>query len=152
MSPLTKFTLQAKERFLEVLEDTCTVKTACEAVGISRNLAYTHRKEDLAFKRDWDAAIERALDALLGTAYTRATDEKSDQVLITLLRFRYGDQMRERLAIQVEQTTGLDPDALLRMGADDRAALQRLLGKYTQAEQLALGRHQAVLEHDDGQA
>jgi hypothetical protein len=152
MSPLTKFTPQAKERFLEVLEDTCTVKTACEAVGISRNLAYTHRKEDLAFKRGRDAAIERALDALLGTAYTRATDEKSDQVLITLLRFRYGDQMRERLAIQVEQTTGLDPEALLRMGADDRAALQRLLGKYTQAEQLALGHHQAVLEHDDGQA
>ncbi len=134
MNPLTKFTPQAKERFLEVLEDTCTVKTACEAVGISRNLAYNHRKADLEFSRAWDAAIDRALDALLGTAYTRATEEKSDQVLITLLRFRYGDQMRERLAIQVEQTTGLDPDALLHMSADDRDALTKLLGKYAAAE------------------
>lgn len=150
MSPLTRFTPQAKERFLEVLEDTCTVKTACEAVGISRNLAYTHRKEDLAFKRDWDATIERALDALLGTAYTRATTEKSDQVLITLLRFRYGEQMKERLAIQVEQTTGLDPETLLQMNAEDRAALTRLLTRYTEAEQRAQGDHQAVLEHDGG--
>ena len=150
MSPLTRFTPQAKERFLEVLEDTCTVKTACEAVGISRNLAYIHRKEDLAFKRDWDATIERALDALLGTAYTRATTEKSDQVLITLLRFRYGEQMKERLAIQVEQTTGLDPEALLQMNAEDRAALTRLLTRYTEAEQRAQGHHQAVLEHDGG--
>ena len=150
MSPLTRFTPLAKERFLEVLEDTCTVKTACEAVGISRNLAYIHRKEDLTFKRDWDATIERALDALLGTAYTRATTEKSDQVLITLLRFRYGEQMKERLAIQVEQTTGLDPEALLQMNAEDRAALTRLLTRYTEAEQRAQGHHQAALEHDGG--
>src|SRR4051812_49028218 len=108
MNPLTKFTPEAKERFLEVLEDTCTGKTACTAIGISRNLAYEHRKNDLEFRRNWDGAIERALDALLGTAYIRATDEKSDQVLITLLRFRYGDQMKERLAIHVEQSTGLD--------------------------------------------
>lgn len=143
MNPLTKFTPAVKERFLEVLEDTCTVKTACEAVGISRNLAYTHKKEDLEFSRGWDAAIDRALDALLGTAYTRATEEKSDQVLITLLRFRYGDQMRERLAIQVEQTTGLDPDALLHMSAADRDALTKLLGKYTAAEATV-----AALEHE----
>ncbi|MDQ3288250.1 MAG: hypothetical protein M3Q42_08295 [Pseudomonadota bacterium] len=151
MNPLTKFTPQVKERFLEVLEDTCTVKTACEAVGISRNLAYNHKKADLEFSHAWNAAIERALDALLGTAYTRATEEKSDQVLITLLRFRYGDQMRERLSVQVEQTTGLDPDALLQMSAPDRLALQQLLGKYTQAEQIAHGDHQAALVHNDGQ-
>ena len=150
MSPLTRFTPQAKERFLEVLEDTCTVKTACEAVGISRNLAYSHKKADLQFSVAWDGAIERALDALLGTAYIRATTEKSDQVLITLLRFRYGEQMKERLAIQVEQTTGLDPEALLQMNAEDRAALTRLLTRYTEAEQRAQGHHQAALEHDGG--
>ena len=150
MNPLTKFTPQVKERFLEVLEDTCTVKTACEAVGISRNLAYNHKKADLQFSVAWDGAIERALDALLGTAYTRATTEKSDQVLITLLRFRYGEQMKERLAIQVEQTTGLDPEALLQMNAEDRAALTRLLTRYTEAEQRAQGHHQAALEHDGG--
>jgi hypothetical protein len=141
MNPAMKFTPAARERFLEVLEDTCTVKTACEAVGISRTLAYEHRKNDLEFRRDWDAAIERALDALLGTAYVRATEDKSDQVLITLLRFRYGDRMKERLAVQVDQTTGLDADALLSMSPEDRSALQQLLGKYADAEQ-------RVLEHE----
>jgi hypothetical protein len=143
MNPSTKFTRQAKARFLEVLEDTCTVKTACEVVGISRNLAYDHRKRDLGFQRAWDDAISRALDALLGTAYVRATEEKSDQVLITLLRFRYGDQMKERLAIQVEASTGLDPEALLKMSSEDRQALQKLLGKYANVEQRVL-EHQHV--------
>jgi glycine/D-amino acid oxidase-like deaminating enzyme len=36
-----------------------------------------------------------------------------------------------------------DPDALLTMGPEDRAALQQLLGKYAQAEQ-------RVLEHEGG--
>jgi hypothetical protein len=134
MHPSTKFTPAAKARFLDVLEDTCTVKTACAAVGISRNLAYEHRGADLQFRRDWDAAVERALDALLGTAYVRATEERSDQVLITLLRFRYGDQMRERLSVQVEPGTGLTADALLRMAPDDRDALRSLLAKYAAAE------------------
>lgn len=146
MNPLCKFTPAARARFLEVLEDTCTVKTACEAVGISRTLAYEHRRSDLEFKRDWDAAVERALDALLGTAYVRATDEKSDQVLITLLRFRYGDRMKERLAVQVEPGTGLSVDALLAMTPEDRGALQALLGKYAGAEE------RLALEHDDGRA
>ena len=151
MYPTTKFTPQVKERFLAVLEDTCTVKTACEAVGISRNLAYTHKKQDLEFAKDWDAAIERALDDLLGVAYKRCTEEKSDQVLITLLRFRYGEQMKERLAIKVEQSTGLDAESLLLMTADDRQALRQLLGRYSQVEQRALTHDQQPQEITDGQ-
>lgn len=53
--------------------------------------------------------------------------------------------MADRLAIKVEQSTGLSPDALLLMSADDRQALTQLLTKYTQAEQRA----QAVLEHEE---
>lgn len=140
-----KFTPEIRERFLEVLEDTCSVKHAAEACGVSRATAYHHKKNDLEFSQAWDRTIERALDDLLGTAYVRATAEKSDQVLITLLRFRYGEQMKERLAVQVEQSTGLNPDALLAMSAEDRQALQKLLVAYARAEHRVTNH----LEHDD---
>ncbi|GAB2491252.1 hypothetical protein [Arenimonas alkanexedens] len=145
LSPLTKFTPGVKARFLEVLEETCSVKHSAEACGISRNLAYIHRKQDLEFAKDWDSAVERALDDLLGEAHRRATIEKSDRLLEVLLKFRYGDQMADRLAVKVERETGLDPDALLAMAPEDRQVLQQLLVRYAQAEH-------RVLEHDNGQA
>lgn len=144
LSPLTKFTPAVKARFLEVLEETCSVKHSAEACGISRNLAYIHRKQDVEFAREWDGAVERALDDLLGEAHRRATVEKSDRLLEVLLKFRYGDQMADRLAVKVERATGLDPDALLAMTYEDRQALQGLLARYADAEA-------NVLEHDDGQ-
>ena len=144
-NPLTKFTPAVKAHFLQVLENTCSVKDAAETCGISRNLAYIHKKQDLEFAREWEAAIERALDDLLGEAHKRATVEKSDRLLEVLLKFRYGDQMADRLAIKVEQSTGLSPDALLAMTYEDRQALQTLLGRYTDAER-RVANH---LEHDD---
>lgn len=57
-----------------------------------------HRKNDAEFARDWDAAIERALDDLLGEAHRRATVEWSDRLLEVLLKFRYGDQMADLAA------------------------------------------------------
>lgn len=139
-----KFNEAAREQFLEALEETCSVKHAAAKAGINRDTAYTHRKQDLAFAGRWDAAIERGLDDLLGEAYVRATTEKSDRLLEVLLKFRYGDQMADRLAVKVEQNIGLDPDALLAMPDADRRALQELLGKYVNAEQTL------QLEHDDG--
>lgn len=133
-----KFTPEIKERFLAALEETCSVKHAAEACLVSRYTAYHHKKLDLEFSRRWDEAIERALDDLLGEAHKRATVEKSDRLLEVLLKFRYGDRMADRLAVKVEQTTGLNPDALLAMSAQDREALRQLLGKYTQSEQQLL--------------
>lgn len=139
-----KFNEAAREQFLEALEETCSVKHAAAKAGINRDTAYTHRKQDLAFAGRWDAAIERGLDDLLGEAYVRATTEKSDRLLEVLLKFRYGDQMADRLAVKVEQSTGLDPSTLLAMPHEDREQLRALLSKYADA-----GRN--VLEHDNGQ-
>jgi hypothetical protein len=130
----TKFTQRSKSRFLEVLEETCSVKHAALACGVSRNLVYIHRKQDMEFAQEWDAAVERALDDLLGEAHRRATTEKSDRLLEVLLKFRYGDQMADRLAVKVERSTGLDPDALLQMSTEERQELRRLLGKYSSTE------------------
>ena len=138
------FTAERKAMFLQHFEETCSVKDAAAYAGVDRRTAHHHRRQDPEFAREWDAARERALDDLLGEAHRRATVEKSDRLLEVLLKFRYGDQMADRLAVKVEQHTGLDPTALLAMTPEDREQLQFLLHKYVGAEQTAL-------EHEDGQ-
>ena len=56
----------------------------------------------------------------------------SDRLLEVLLKFRYGEQMADRLRVKVEDT-GLSADALLAMPADERAQLVALLSKYNAA-------------------
>ena len=53
----------------------------------------------------------------------------SDRLMEVLLKWRYGDQMADRLRVKVD-STGLDAEALLRMSADERKALTGLLSKY----------------------
>lgn len=157
MTP-NSFTPERREVFFQVLEDTCSPKQAAAAAGISRNTAFYHKANDHEFRSRWDKAVEVALDALLDEAYRRAalgydepvihqgrvatvadpeTGEErpltvrkhSDRLLEVLLKFRYGDQMADRLKVKVEDT-GLDADALLRMPSEERKALTELLAKY----------------------
>ena len=152
------FTPERREVFFQVLEDTCSPKQAAAAAGISRNTAFYHKANDHEFRSRWDKAVEVALDALLDEAYRRAalgydepvihqgrvatvadpeTGEErpltvrkhSDRLLEGLLKFRYGEQMADRLKVKVEDT-GLDADALLRMPSEERKALTELLAKY----------------------
>ena len=131
------------------------------AAGISRQTAFYHKANDIEFRTRWEKAIEVALDALLDEAYRRAaigydepvihqgrlattadptTGEErpltvrkhSDRLLEVLLKFRYGEQMADRLRVRVEDT-GLSADALLAMPADERAQLVALLSKYNAA-------------------
>jgi len=156
-SPNT-FTPERRDLFFQVLEDTCSPKTAAQAVGISRQTAFYHKAHDPEFRARWEKSLEIALDALLDEAYRRAaigvdepvvyqgqlamtrdpaTGEErpltvkkhSDRLMEVLLKFRYGEQLADRLRVKVEDT-GLDADALLRMSSDDRKALTELLGKY----------------------
>lgn len=142
-----------------MLEDTCSPKQAAAAVGISRRLAFDYKQKDTEFRARWEKAIEVALDALLDEAYRRAalgveepvvhggqlstvTDpttgeqrpltvrKHSDRLLEVLLKFRYGDQMADRLRVKVEESSGLDAAALLKMPSEDRKALTELLAKY----------------------
>lgn len=156
---MKKFTRAAQDLFIQVLEDTCSPKQAAAAVGISRRLAFYYKQKDTEFRARWEKAIEVALDALLDEAYRRAaigyeepvihggqlstvTDEEtgkqrpltvrkhSDRLLEVLLKFRYGDQMADRLRVKVEESSGLDAAALLKMPSEDRKALTELLAKY----------------------
>ncbi|WP_262220113.1 MULTISPECIES: hypothetical protein [Stenotrophomonas maltophilia group] len=51
-----------------------------------------------------------------------------------LLKFRYGEQMADRLSLKVEDT-GLSANALLAMPADERAQLVALLSKYNASKE-----------------
>jgi len=155
------FSPERREVFFQVLEDTCSPKQAAAAAGISRQTAFYHQANDIEFRTRWEKAIEVALDSLLDEAYRRAAigyDEPvihqgrlattadptngeerpltvrkhSDRLLEVLLKFRYGDQMADRLRVRVEDT-GLSADALLAMPADERAQLVALLSKYNAA-------------------
>lgn len=155
------FTPERRELFFQVLEDTCSPKQAAAAAGISRQTAFYHKANDIEFRTRWEKAIEVALDSLLDEAYRRAaigydepvihqgrlattadptTGEErpltvrkhSDRLLEVLLKFRYGEQMADRLRVKVEDT-GLSADALLAMPADERAQLVALLSKYNAA-------------------
>lgn len=157
MAP-NSFTPALREVFFQVLEDTCSPKIAAAAAGISKQTAYYHRANDHEFRSRWDRAVDTALDALLEEAYRRAAlgyeepvihggklatvldrqsgEEKpltvrkhSDRLLEVLLKFRYGDQMADRLKVKVD-SIGMDPEALLRMPAEERQQLTALLAKY----------------------
>nr|WP_219627216.1 hypothetical protein [Stenotrophomonas maltophilia] len=157
------FTPERREVFFQVLEDTCSPKQAAAAAGISRQTAFYHKANDVEFRTRWEKAVEVALDSLLDDAYRRAaigydepvihqgrlattadpaTGEErpltvrkhSDRLLEVLLKFRYGEQMADRLRVRVEDT-GLSADALLAMPADERAQLVALLSKYNAARQ-----------------
>jgi hypothetical protein len=154
-----KFTPEVQELFLQVLEDTASPKQAAQACSISRTLAFEYKKDDLEFRRRWDQAIEVAMDALLDEAYRRAcigveepviyqgqlamtrdpqtgaerpltVRKHSDRLLEVMLKFRYGDQLADRLRVKVDDDTGLDAEALLKMPSEERAQLVALLGKY----------------------
>ena len=158
-----KFTDAMRERFFEVLEDTCSPKQAAAACGISRQTAFYHKANDPEFRMRWEKAIEIALEGLMDEAYRRAClgveepvihqgrlatqtdpetgEEKpltvrrhSDRLLEVLLKYRYGDQMADHLAVKVE-STGLSADALLKMPPEERQALIALLSKYAETDQ-----------------
>lgn len=152
------FTPERREVFFLVLEDTCSPKQAAAAAGISKQAAYYHRANDPEFRARWDKAVDVALDSILEEAYRRGalgyeeavvhggrvatvvdrtTGEErpltvrkhSDRLLEVLLKFRYGDQMADRLKVKVD-SIGMDPEALLRMPSEERAQLTALLAKY----------------------
>jgi len=153
-----KFTPKLQALFLQILEDTASPKQAAKACGISRGLAFEYKAKDPEFKVRWEQAVEVAMDALLDEAYRRAaigveepviyqgqlstvvdkaTGEErpltvrkhSDRLLEVLLKFRYGDQMADRLRVKVD-SSGLDAQALLSMSTEERAQLVTLLSKY----------------------
>ena len=72
------FTLERRLRFLHLLAGTGNVRRACQAVGVSPQSAYVHKRRDAAFAAGWDAALILARDAaeeVLAERALRGTQE-----------------------------------------------------------------------------
>jgi hypothetical protein len=158
-----KFDRRAREHFLAVLGETASPTRAAAAVGVSRTWAYAAREKDLEFRVAWDQAVDLAMERLLEESYRRAVDgveepvvqggrvvsvldpgtgeerpfsvtRYSDRLMEVLLKFRYPDQMADRLRADVKvDGLGLAPEALLRMSPSERRTLIALLTKYRDA-------------------
>jgi hypothetical protein len=93
-----------KLRFIVALREHGVIKFACEAAGITRQTALTHKKNDKTFAEDWEAAIEEATDILEKIAINRAA-EKSDALLMFLLRGnrkKYADRREVETKMQID--------------------------------------------------
>ena len=62
--------------FIERLKATGNVTVAASGAGVSRQEAYRARDRNKAFRRQWDEALEEAVDLLAGEARRRATGIK----------------------------------------------------------------------------
>lgn len=76
------WTPSRQREFLEYLAVSGLVRTACAAIGISREAAYRlrQRREGAAFALGWDAALLLARWALADTLMERAVDGQTDVV------------------------------------------------------------------------
>lgn len=105
MANRTKFTTNARERFINSLRVDANVTKAADAAGISRRCAYDHKDDDPEFSAAWDEAVESALDRAEGELWRRGVDgvdkpvtyqgqitahykEYSDTALLALLKAR----------------------------------------------------------------
>jgi transposase-like protein len=73
MANRTKFTAEKRAAFVSALIETGgNVCKAAKVVGLGRESLYQHRAKNEAFRIEWDAAVERSTDVLLGEAMRRA--------------------------------------------------------------------------------
>jgi len=83
--------------FLTALENTGSVTQAAEASKIGRCNAYAHKRNDPAFSKLWDEALDIAADTLEDEARKRAFDG-SDVLLMFLLKGLRPQKWRESRA------------------------------------------------------
>lgn len=58
---------------MAALQNSCNVRYACQAAGISRATAYREADKNPKFREAWETALEEAVDVLEYEAFKRAT-------------------------------------------------------------------------------
>ena len=81
--------------FLATLAQTANVRASCQKAGISREQAYNHRDKDKEFAKQWEDAMEDAIEVLEESARLRALGI-SDTLMIFLLKAHRPEKYRER--------------------------------------------------------
>jgi hypothetical protein len=108
----TDRTSENREAFLDALQITANVTSACQTAGLPRTCAYDWRDADPEFAAEWELALERGSDALEDEAIRRgregylkpvfhqgkeigAVREYSDTLLIFMLKARRPAKFRD---------------------------------------------------------
>src|SRR5215813_7063029 len=96
-----------QQAFLLALENTSCVTEAAKAAGISTQTAYLHKRQDPAFAKQWEEALERSADSLVAEARKRAFNG-SDVLLMFLLKGLQPQRWREsRVSIPPSELNAL---------------------------------------------
>lgn len=100
-------TRQKKAKFLKALEATMlNVTAACEAVEISRSIAYKWKSNDPDFAEKWKEVEESFYDKLETTMFAKALTEQDNTMLIWLSKTK----MKHRGYVEkVEQDLNINP-------------------------------------------
>lgn len=100
-------TRQKKAKFLKALEaGMLNVTAACEAVEISRSIAYKWKSNDPDFAEKWKEVEESFYDKLETTMFAKALTEQDNTMLIWLSKTK----MKHRGYVEkVEQDLNINP-------------------------------------------
>ena len=119
-----RFTQAKRERFIEHLRQCGNVTQSAELVAVTRRCVYAHRDLHEDFAKEWDDAIEEAVDRLEQEAWRRAHagfDEPiifkgidtgiritrySDQLMTLLLKSHRPEKYRERTSTELSGPGG----------------------------------------------
>lgn len=113
-----KMTPEKLTAFCAALAETCQVRKACDAVGISRQTAYKWREDMPEFAKAWDRAMKVGVSALEDEAHRRAFEgydepvfhqgevcgairKASDTLAIFLLKAHAPDKYRENSKVEL---------------------------------------------------
>lgn len=80
--------------FLAALRNSGNVRAACQSAGISREIAYRHKRQEEEFAAQWEEAQEESVDVLEAEARRRAM-ASSDTLMIFLLKSNRPEKYRE---------------------------------------------------------
>jgi hypothetical protein len=113
-----------KKNFLEGLTSKASVYHAAKIAGICRMTAYRWRLADADFARQWDAAIEDAVDIVETSLYERALAGDTTATIFFLKGNRA--KYRDRVTIDVNQ---LDSDIERELAAITAGSQTAALGE-----------------------
>lgn len=60
-----RFTPEVRQRFLQELQETTSVRAAADACGLSADMLRMHKRLDPDFSSEWEAALDRGFDPRL---------------------------------------------------------------------------------------
>jgi hypothetical protein len=97
-----------RPRFLAALSMTHCVQLSCRSAKVSRDTAYEHRKRDPEFAKQWDEAVEHAIDLLHARTFQRALEGDLEPVFFMGMPVGYTRKFSDKL--QIEMLRAYRPD------------------------------------------